>query len=178
MRHIKTLDEALEIMTLAERQKSCAITDPNQPDNPIVYVTPEFETHTGYRREEVLGRNCRFLQGVDTDPITVGKIRNAIDRMLPIEVEILNYRKNGAPFWNNLSLRPVFSEVGKLTSFVAAQTHPGDRRAARQRRSGYNANRGNINSAFPRFTAARPESLNPSQASKPFVSSVTTFGEI
>jgi PAS domain S-box-containing protein len=122
MRHIKTLDEALEIMTLAERQKSCAITDPNQPDNPIVYVTPEFETHTGYRREEVLGRNCRFLQGVDTDPITVGKIRNAIDRMLPIEVEILNYRKNGAPFWNNLSLRPVFSEVGKLTSFVAAQT--------------------------------------------------------
>lgn len=122
MRHIKTLDEALEIMSAEERRRSCVITDPNQPDNPIVYVTPEFETQTGYRREEVLGRNCRFLQGDDTDPIAVGKVRSAIDRMLPIEVELLNYRKNGAPFWNTLSLRPVFSDVGKLTSFVAMQS--------------------------------------------------------
>lgn len=122
MRYIKTPDEALEIMTPEERQKSCVITDPNQPDNPMVYVTPEFEAQTGYSREEALGRNCRFLQGADTDPITVGKIRNAVDRMLAIEVEILNYRKNGEPFWNTMSLRPVFSDVGKLTSFVAAQS--------------------------------------------------------
>lgn len=113
MRNLKSREEALEIMTAEERRKSCVITDPNQPDNPIVYVTPEFEAQTGYRREEVLGRNCRLLQGVDTDPIAVGKLRHAIDRMLPIEVEILNYRKNGAPFWNGLSLRPVFSDVGR-----------------------------------------------------------------
>ncbi len=121
MRYINTLDEALEIISSEDLQRSCVITDPTQPDNPIVYVTPEFERQTGYRREEVLGRNCRMLQGVDTDPAAVAQIRDAIDRMLPLDVEILNYRKNGSPFWNRLSLRPVFSEVGKLKSFVAAQ---------------------------------------------------------
>lgn len=122
MRYIKSLDDALDIITSEEREKSCVITDPTQIDNPVVYVTPEFERQTGYRADEVLGQNCRFLQGPDTDPITVGKIRNAIDRMLPIEVEILNYRKNGAPYWNTLSIRPVFSDVGKLKSFVASQS--------------------------------------------------------
>ena len=121
MRYIKSIDEALEIITANERRQSCVITDPNQPDNPIVYVTPEFEQQTGYRRAEVLGRNCRFLQGIHTDPDAVKQIRDAIDRMLPVEVDILNYRKNGSPFWNRLSLRPVFSEVGKLRSFVASQ---------------------------------------------------------
>lgn len=122
MRYIKSLDDALDIITTEERQKSCVITDPNQIDNPLVYVTPEFERQTGYSRDEVLGKNCRFLQGPDTDPVTIGKIRNAVDRMVPIEVEILNYRKNGAPYWNKLSIRPVFSEVGKLKSFVASQS--------------------------------------------------------
>lgn len=120
MRYIKSLDDALDIITTEERQKSCVITDPNQIDNPVVYVTPEFERQTGYCREEILGRNCRMLQGANTDPITVGKIRHAVDRMLPIEVEILNYRKDGSTFWNSLSLRPVFSQVGKLQSFVAS----------------------------------------------------------
>lgn len=121
MRYINSLDEALEILTSEDLQRSCVITDPTQPDNPIVYVTSEFERQTGYPREEVLGRNCRFLQGTDTDPATVARIRDAIDRMLPLDVEILNYRKNGSPFWNRLSLRPMFSEVGKLQSFVASQ---------------------------------------------------------
>lgn len=121
MRYIKSLDDALDIITTEERQRSCVITDPNQIDNPIVYVTPEFERQTGYRQDEAIGRNCRFLQGVDTDPATVEKIRHAVERMLPVEVEILNYRKNGSPYWNTLSIRPVFSEVGKLKSFVSSQ---------------------------------------------------------
>jgi len=121
MRYIKSLDDALDIITREERQRSCIITDPNQIDNPVIYVTPEFERQTGYRQDEVIGRNPRFLQGVDTDPDTVEKIRDAIEHMLPIEAEILNYRKNGSPYWNTLSIRPVFSEVGKLKSFVASQ---------------------------------------------------------
>jgi PAS domain S-box-containing protein len=121
MRYIKSLDDALDIITREERQKSCVITDPNQIDNPIVYVTPEFERQTGYRQDEVIGRNPRFLQGQDTDPDTVEKIRHAVEHMLPVEAEILNYRKNGSPYWNKLSIRPVFSEVGKLKSFVASQ---------------------------------------------------------
>ena len=121
MRYIKSLDDALDIITREERQRSCIITDPNQIDNPVIYVTPEFERQNGYRQDEVIGRNPRFLQGVDTDPDTVEKIRDAIEHMLPIEAEILNYRKNGSPYWNTLSIRPVFSEVGKLKSFVASQ---------------------------------------------------------
>jgi PAS domain S-box-containing protein len=119
MRYIKSLDDALDIITTEERQKSCVITDPNQIDNPVVYVTPEFERQSGYRQDEVIGRNLRFLQGADTDPAAVEKIRQAVDRMLPLDIEILNYRKNGSPYWNTMSIRPVFSDIGKLKSFVA-----------------------------------------------------------
>jgi PAS domain S-box-containing protein len=121
MRYNKSLDDAPDIITREERQKSCIISDSNQIDNPVVYVMPEFERQTGYREDEVIGRNPRFLQGVDTDPDTVEKIRHAVEHMLPIEVEILNYRKNGSPYWNKLSIQPVFSNVGKLKSFVASQ---------------------------------------------------------
>jgi PAS domain S-box-containing protein len=120
MRYIKSLDDALDIITREERQKSCMITDPNQVDNPVIYVTPEFERQTGYRQDEVIGRNPRFLQGADTNPDAVEKIRHAVEHMLPVEVEILNYRKNGSPYWNTVSIRPVFSDVGKLKSFVAS----------------------------------------------------------
>lgn len=122
MRPFTFLDDALDIMTAEERQHSCAITDPNRPDNPVVYVTPEFERQTGYTASEIIGRNLRLLQGPNTDPETVAEIRRAIDDMLPITVEILNYRKDGTPFLNRISIRPVFSEVGKLKSFVASQS--------------------------------------------------------
>ena len=120
------LDDALDIMTAEERQYSCAITDPNRPDNPVVYVTPEFERQTGYTASytasEIIGRNLRLLQGPNTDPETVAEIRRAIDDMLPIKVEILNYRKDGTSFLNRIAIRPVFSEAGKLKSFVASQS--------------------------------------------------------
>ena len=122
MRYITSLDEALEIITSDEQSRACVITDPRLPDNPIVYVTPEFEQHTGYAREEVLGRNCRFLQGPDTDPKAVGALRYAVENMRPLEIELLNYRKDGSPYLNFLSIRPVFSDHGVLKSFVAVQS--------------------------------------------------------
>lgn len=96
------------------------ITDPRQLDNPIVFVNDAFARLTGYSREETLGRNCRFLQGPATNTDDVGKIRTAIDQRVPIEIELLNYRKDGTTFWNRLLISPVFDE-GQLTYFFASQ---------------------------------------------------------
>ena len=122
MRYITSLDEAFEVITSDEQSRACVITDPRLPDNPIVYVTPEFEAHTGYSKEEVLGRNCRFLQGPDTDPAAIAAIRDAVENMQPLEIAILNYRTDGTPFWNNLLIRPVFSRSGSLKSYVALES--------------------------------------------------------
>lgn len=93
------------------------ITDPRQEDNPIVFVNDAFFRLTGYSRSETLGRNCRFLQGPGTNSVDVGRIRNSIDRRVPIELELLNYRKDGSTFWNRLLISPVFDEDGQLTFF-------------------------------------------------------------
>ena len=95
------------------------ITDPRQEDNPIVFVNDAFFRLTGYSRGETLGRNCRFLQGPGTNSVDVGRIRNSIDRRVPIE--LLNYRKDGSTFWNRLLISPVFDEDGQLTFFFASQ---------------------------------------------------------
>jgi two-component system, cell cycle sensor histidine kinase and response regulator CckA len=98
------------------------ISDPNKKGNPIVYAGPGFERITGYRQDEVLGKNCRFLQGKDTDKDTVQEIRDAVANGESCSVEILNYRRDGTPFWNALSLNPVKNESGALEYFVGVQT--------------------------------------------------------
>lgn len=103
------------------------ITDPRQADNPIVFANASFLDLTGYAREEVLGRNCRFLQGPDTAAHTVAAIRNAVDHVHDIAVDILNYRKDGTPFWNGLYLSPVTSSTGELQFFFASQLDVSDR---------------------------------------------------
>ncbi|CAN7620838.1 PAS domain-containing protein [Devosia sp. LjRoot3] len=97
------------------------ITDPRQEDNPIVFVNDAFFRLTGYSRSETLGRNCRFLQGPGTNSVDVGRIRNSIERRVPIELELLNYRKDGSTFWNRLLISPVFNDDGQLTFFFASQ---------------------------------------------------------
>ena len=98
------------------------ITDASDPDNSIVFASKGFERITGYTAEEVLGINCRFLQGARTNPETVTQLRNAIRDCRKCDVEILNYRKDGTPFWNQLSISPVYSPEGKLSHFVGIQT--------------------------------------------------------
>lgn len=97
------------------------ITDPNQPDNPIVFANDLFTRLTGYTREEVLGRNCRFLQGPETDPKDVAKLRDAIARRSQIEMDIINHRKDGSRFYNRVLISPVFDGDGHLTYFFASQ---------------------------------------------------------
>ena len=76
------------------------VTNPREADNPVVFANDAFCRLSGYAREEILGRNCRFLQGPDTDPATVARIRAAVDAERSVEVDILNYRKSGKTFWN------------------------------------------------------------------------------
>jgi PAS domain S-box-containing protein len=110
------------------------ITDPSQPDNPIIYSNPAFSRITGYESEEVLGRNCSFLQGSGTDPQTVAQIRAAIEHRQDVKATLLNYRKDGQPFWNELKVSPVFSNAGDLLYFVGIQTDVTERKQAEQER--------------------------------------------
>ena len=106
------------------------VTDPHQHDNPIVFANPAFINMTGYGLDELLGRNCRLLQGPDTDPETVADLRRAIEQRHETSVEILNYKKNGAAFWNALFMSPVFDADGELVYFFASQLDVTRRRDA------------------------------------------------
>ena len=100
---------------------SIVISDPNQPDDPIVYVNPAFERTTGYAAEEVLGRNCRFLQGEDRNQSALEELRAAVYGGRHCTVVLRNYRKDGTLFWNELSIYPVRDEEGRMTNFVGVQ---------------------------------------------------------
>ncbi len=97
------------------------ISNPRLPDNPIVFVNDAFCRLCGYQREEIVGRNCRFLQGAETDPETVMLIRTAIEAVRTIKIDILNYRKTGETFWNRLLMAPVRDAQGDLAYFFASQ---------------------------------------------------------
>lgn len=107
---------------------SMLITDPRQPDNPIVFANDAFMRLTGYDRAEVIGKNCRFLQGPETDSEAVKKIRQAVARQSDVSVDVLNYRKDGTKFWNALYISPVSNEKGDLLFFFASQLDVTDRK--------------------------------------------------
>ncbi|MBB4062882.1 histidine kinase dimerization/phosphoacceptor domain -containing protein [Gellertiella hungarica] len=97
------------------------ITDPRQEDNPIIFSNRAFSELTGYSQDELIGRNCRLLQGPDTDPAAVERIREAIRQELPVSQDILNYRKDGSTFWNALFISPVRNDQGDVIYFFASQ---------------------------------------------------------
>ncbi|MCP1675572.1 two-component system CheB/CheR fusion protein [Natronocella acetinitrilica] len=97
------------------------IADARAGDRPIVYANPAFSRITGYPEETVLGRNCRFLQGPDTDPESLNEIRQALDEGRPGRALLRNYRKSGEAFWNELSVFPVHDDNEQLTHFVGIQ---------------------------------------------------------
>jgi PAS domain S-box-containing protein len=103
------------------------VTDPGQPDNPIVFCNEAFQNLTGYSRDEIIGSNCRFLQGPDTDRDVVAKLREAITAGTDIAVDLLNYRKDGSTFWNALYLSPVRNDAGEVQFFFASQLDVTDR---------------------------------------------------
>ncbi len=97
------------------------LSDPNQEDCPIIFCNRAFERLTGYAQDEILGRNCRFLQGPDTDPEVVDRIRAAVAAREDSHEELFNYRRDGGGFWNALFISPVFGTAGELLYFFASQ---------------------------------------------------------
>ncbi|WP_435096116.1 PAS domain-containing protein [Halorubrum sp. N11] len=115
--------EELETKTRAldEAPVGITIADPDLPDNPMVYVNDRFVEMTGYDRDDALGVNCRFLQGADTEEESVTKLREAIDAEESASVELLNYRKDGTPFWNRVSVAPIYDGDGAVSEWVGFQ---------------------------------------------------------
>ena len=98
-----------------------SVADAQLPDLPLLYVNPAFEAMTGYTLEEVQGRNCRFLQGADTDQPALTGIRDAISGRHETVSLLRNYRKDGTPFWNEFAISPVRDFAGRVTHFVGIQ---------------------------------------------------------
>ncbi|WP_312405768.1 PAS domain-containing protein [Rhizobium sp.] len=97
------------------------VTDPNQTDNPIIFCNEAFRKLTGYGDDEVIGRNCRFLQGPETDRDTIALMRERIGAGQDVAVDILNYRKDGSTFWNAVFISPVRDEANRIIYFFASQ---------------------------------------------------------
>ncbi|SNR71558.1 PAS domain S-box-containing protein [Blastococcus mobilis] len=114
--------QALRERAVTATDITFTITDPRRPDNPLIWVNPSFTRLTGYAAEEAIGRNCRFLQGPATDAGSVATIRSALETRETVTTTLLNYRKDGTAFWNQLSVSPVFDGDGELVSFVGVQT--------------------------------------------------------
>lgn len=104
-----------------ETTMSVVFSDPNTPDNPMIFVSEEFESQTGYAPEEAVGKNCRFLQGPDTSIYAVEAIRQGLKAQTRFTIDILNYKKDGSPFLNRLRIRPIYDGNGKLMFFAGAQ---------------------------------------------------------
>ncbi|SFN06757.1 PAS domain S-box-containing protein [Pseudonocardia ammonioxydans] len=126
--------EHLRDRAVLATEMSFAISDPRRADDPLVWVNPSFERLTGYSLDEVVGRNCRFLQGPNTDRAAVHRIREALQERRPVTEVLLNYRRDGTAFWNQISLSPVQDADGELVSFVGVQSDVTERVVVEQER--------------------------------------------
>ena len=129
----EVLDDRRELASVAlERTRMpIVISDARQADKPIVLANQAFLDMTGYDDAEVIGRNCRFLQGPDTSREAIAEVRAAIEAQRDITIELLNYRKDGSSFWNQLYISPVCDSEGRAIYFFASQIDVTDKRRAR-----------------------------------------------
>lgn len=112
---------ALVRATLSQSRLALVVSDPHQDDNPLIAVNEAFCQLTGYDSDEVLGYNCRFLQGSGTNRGEVERLASAVAKRRTVYVELLNYRKDGTPFWNALHVGPVHDDDGELIHFFGTQ---------------------------------------------------------
>ncbi len=125
MEFVAEKDEGTIPFVLSQILDTCVngitLSDPDQPDNPIVYANEAFELITGYDREEIVGHNCRFLQGTDRDQPEIERIREALRDQKPVTVTLRNYRKDGTLFYNRFSIRPLLDRQGQLIYYLGIQ---------------------------------------------------------
>src|SRR6185369_1039950 len=107
--------------SVAASPLAMVVTNPNRPDNPIEIANAAFCRLTGYAEREILGRNCRFLAGEETEPTVRQQVRNAVQGQRPVLVDILNYKRDGTPFRNGVMIAPLFDGDGKLSYFLGSQ---------------------------------------------------------
>ncbi|WP_249977283.1 putative bifunctional diguanylate cyclase/phosphodiesterase [Vreelandella olivaria] len=131
---LKLLERSVESST-----NGVVIVDALQDDLPVVYANAAFERITGYVRYYAMGRNCRFLQGEGTDPVTLTQLRKGINAQREVHVVIRNYRRDGAPFWNDLYISPVRDAMGVVTHFIGVQNDITEQRES-QAQLRHNAN--------------------------------------
>ena len=115
------LSEGEALLAFSRSTMAMLLTDPRRDDNPIVYANRAFERVTGYSADTVLGRNCRFLQGPDTDPSDVDALRQSIARGEEISIDIVNYRADGSAFVNRLAISPIRDDIGEIVHFLGIQ---------------------------------------------------------
>lgn len=130
------------------------IADAREPDMPIIFANEAFYKMTGYAEEEVLGRNCRFLQGEGADPGSLRKVKECLRAKQNCVVELLNYTKAGRPFWNRISLIPLVDDDGELAHVIAVQsdiTEAKEAEAARQQLLGMTATMHTVNDVVLNF---------------------------
>lgn len=145
--HLLLMERALE-----HTAEGIVIVNVTLPGNPIIYANKAFSRLTGYSSAEIIGNNCRFLQGPDTNPETIQLIRDSIAARKSFAGELLNYRKDGTPFWNYLSLNPIFNEKGEVNHYVGFQKDITQRHQAAE-------NIQNLNEYLEHKVAERTESL-------------------
>jgi PAS domain S-box-containing protein len=129
----RTIDPELLALAVDASNDGIVIAEREGDDNILIYVNRAFEELTGYRAEEILYRDCRFLQGDDTDQEARREIRSALEENRPCRVTLRNYRKDGSLFWNELSLTPVFNDEDRLTYYIGIQKDITPRVEAEQR---------------------------------------------
>ncbi|OOC10130.1 PAS domain-containing protein [Thioalkalivibrio halophilus] len=117
----RTIDAELLALAVDASNDGVVIAEREGHDNILIYVNRAFEELTGYRSEEILYRDCRFLQNDDNDQDAVREIRAALDEDRPCRVTLRNYRKDGSLFWNELSLTPIFNDEDRLTYYIGIQ---------------------------------------------------------
>lgn len=127
--HIKKSTQQLKLLERAVEASTSGIliADANQPDTPLIFTNKAFERITGYRRDEVLGKNCRFLNGEDRNQPGLDLVRSALVEGQKIQALLRNYRKDGTMFWNELQIAPVHDERGKLTHFIGVNMDVSER---------------------------------------------------
>jgi len=117
---------------IAASNNGIVITDPSLPDNPLIYVNESFLHTTGYRADEVVGHNCRFLQGQDKDQPGLDKLREALQESRDCRVMLRNYKKDGTLFWNELNISPVYDETGRVINYIGVQNDITERKRAEE----------------------------------------------
>jgi PAS domain S-box-containing protein len=120
---------------IASSKVAAVVSDPRKADNPIIACNDAFMQLTGYARDEILGRNCRFLRGEGTEPEQTAMLREAIAARRPLMVELTNYKKDGTPFRNAVMIAPLFDDAGELAYFLGSQMAIDDGAVSRQERA-------------------------------------------